>query len=377
MPPCSGRHPGTSCGACAAAFDVLLWSQKQTFRLFAPFLGFDATRRLAGRHRPPAAEARAASEVAAAIEAIDEIVAIDGPVEDVEAVVEELEAAEELEAVEAAVAAAAARAPPEPATPDDLTIIGGVGPKLAERLTAAGVTSFAALAAWQADRRRALRGDPAAGAAGPGRARGLDRPGPPARAHRQLTQRRAPGSSPRRVRSGPMADGRGWVLDLDGVVWLADQAIAGSAEAIERLRAAGHDVRLRLQQLLGARSATVEDKLASFAIPARGQVVTSAVVAAELVEPTETVAALRRSRRRRSRCSARGVTDRAGRPRRRRDGRLPPRVRLRPADDRGARRCWGGARLVATNDDATYPTPDGPDPRAPAPSWPRSCAPPA
>jgi len=27
-----------------------------------------------------------------------------------------------------------------------------------------------------------------------------------------------------------------WVLDLDGVVWLADEPIAGSAEAIARLR---------------------------------------------------------------------------------------------------------------------------------------------
>ncbi len=31
-----------------------------------------------------------------------------------------------------------------------------------------------------------------------------------------------------------------WVFDLDGVVWLADQPIAGSPEAIARLRAAGH-----------------------------------------------------------------------------------------------------------------------------------------
>ncbi len=33
-----------------------------------------------------------------------------------------------------------------------------------------------------------------------------------------------------------------WVLDLDGVVWLADQPIAGAAGAVARLRAAGHRV---------------------------------------------------------------------------------------------------------------------------------------
>lgn len=33
-----------------------------------------------------------------------------------------------------------------------------------------------------------------------------------------------------------------WVLDLDGVVWLAGSAIEGSAEAVERLRAAGERI---------------------------------------------------------------------------------------------------------------------------------------
>ena len=30
-----------------------------------------------------------------------------------------------------------------------------------------------------------------------------------------------------------------WVLDLDGVVWLGDEVIAGSPGAVDRLRAAG------------------------------------------------------------------------------------------------------------------------------------------
>ena len=33
-----------------------------------------------------------------------------------------------------------------------------------------------------------------------------------------------------------------WVLDLDGVVWLADQPIPGAADAVARLRAQGERV---------------------------------------------------------------------------------------------------------------------------------------
>ena len=156
-----------------------------------------------------------------------------------------------------------------------------------------------------------------------------------------------------------MADGRGWVLDLDGVIWLADEAIVGSAGAIERLRAAGHDV-VFVSNNSSAPVTAVEEKLAAFAIPARGRVVTSAVVAAELVDPDEVVLL----------CAGPGVEEAcssprgdhgAGGPRGRGGGRLPPHVRLRAADH-AARAIWGGARLVATNDDATYPTPDGPIP---------------
>ena len=34
----------------------------------------------------------------------------------------------------------------------------------------------------------------------------------------------------------------GWALDLDGVIWLADEPIPGAAAAVARLRAAGEDV---------------------------------------------------------------------------------------------------------------------------------------
>ena len=77
-----------------------------------------------------------------------------------------------------------------------------------------------------------------------------------------------------------------WVLDLDGVVWLAEQPIAGAAEAVGRLRGAGHRV-LFVSNNSSQPLATVEGKLARFGIPAAGDVLTSAMAAARLVEPGE------------------------------------------------------------------------------------------
>ena len=56
------------------------------------------------------------------------------------------------------------------------------------------------------------------------------------------------------------ATGRVWqaaalpfALDLDGVIWLADEPIAGAADAVARLRARGRSRRVRHQQLEPAR----------------------------------------------------------------------------------------------------------------------------
>jgi predicted flap endonuclease-1-like 5' DNA nuclease len=74
--------------------------------------------------------------------------------ETVEEVVETLaaETAAEIETAEQSVEEVAetleAGTPPSPATPDDLTRLTGIGPKLAAALNARGVTSFAQLAAW-------------------------------------------------------------------------------------------------------------------------------------------------------------------------------------------------------------------------------------
>ena len=150
-----------------------------------------------------------------------------------------------------------------------------------------------------------------------------------------------------------------WVLDLDGVVWLADQPIAGAAEAVAELRRRGDAVAFVTNNSAVPRS-HVEDKLARFGIDPQDGVVTSAMAAATLVEPGMTALV----------CggpgiveelSARGVTVV-------RDGDADVVVvgfhldfdyeRLRIA----SRAVRNGARLVATNDDATYPTPDGPIP---------------
>jgi 4-nitrophenyl phosphatase len=147
-----------------------------------------------------------------------------------------------------------------------------------------------------------------------------------------------------------------WLLDLDGVVWLSGVAIPGSVEAIARLRSAGERV-VFVTNNSSARVGDQEAKLAAIGIPAEGDVLTSAMAAAQLLEPGETALvaggpgideALR----------ARGVTPV-------REGDADAVVvgfhldfdfeRLRIAS--GAVRA--GARLIGTNDDATYPTPAG------------------
>jgi 4-nitrophenyl phosphatase len=150
-----------------------------------------------------------------------------------------------------------------------------------------------------------------------------------------------------------------WVLDLDGVVWLAEQPIAGASEAVARLRAAGRRV-LFATNNSAVRVGEQEAKLARHGIDARGDVVTSAMAGARLVDPGERVLV----------CGGPGVVEAVA-------ARGAVAVRDGDADavmvgfDLGfdyerlrlaARAVDRGARLIATNDDATYPTPDGPIP---------------
>jgi 4-nitrophenyl phosphatase len=152
-----------------------------------------------------------------------------------------------------------------------------------------------------------------------------------------------------------------WVLDLDGVVWLADVPLPGAAEAVARLRAAGERVVFATNNS-GPPLADQEAKLARLGIPAAGDVLSSATAAARLVEPGERVLV----------CGGPGVVEamaaRGAEPVRDGDADVVAvgfhrdfdYERLRVA----ARAVRRGARLLGTNDDATYPTPDGPIPGA-------------
>ena len=150
----------------------------------------------------------------------------------------------------------------------------------------------------------------------------------------------------------------GWVLDLDGVVRLGPRAVPGAARAIARLLDAGEDV-LFVTNSAYRSVAEVEAELGAHGIDARGRVLTSAVAAASLVQPGERVQCcggpgLRTELLARG---ARVVDD---------DGALVDAVVVGydPAFDytaltRAMRAIRAGARFVAANQDATYPTDEG------------------
>jgi HAD superfamily hydrolase (TIGR01450 family) len=147
-----------------------------------------------------------------------------------------------------------------------------------------------------------------------------------------------------------------WALDLDGVVWLGTEDIPGAADAVAALQDAGETV-LFVTNNSGRRVVDVEAKLASHGIEARGGVITSGMAAAALVEPGEVVLGM---------CGpgAREELEAVG----------AVIVDEGPADTvvvgfhedfdywgltAGVRAILGGARLLATNLDVTYPAHDG------------------
>ncbi len=141
------------------------------------------------------------------------------------------------------------------------------------------------------------------------------------------------------------------------MIWLADQPIPGSAEAVAALRQRG----VRLVFVTNNSSLRVADyvaKLAGMGVDAAPEdVLTSAQAAASLLEPGTSAVV----------CGGPGVTEaleeRGVEPRR--DGPADAVVvgwhrdfdfaRLTAA----ATAARAGARLIGTNQDATYPTPDG------------------
>ncbi len=74
------------------------------------------------------------------------------------------------------------------------------------------------------------------------------------------------------------------LCDLDGVIWLAHQPIAGSVEAIAALRSSGR----RVLFVTNNSAATLDDHeraLAAVGIGATGDVVSSAMAVTQLVQP--------------------------------------------------------------------------------------------
>ena len=80
----------------------------------------------------------------------------------------------------------------------------------------------------------------------------------------------------------------GWVLDLDGVVWVGSNALPGAAGAIQQLRGSGAPV-VFVTNASDKTITEVESKLESFGIEATGSVITSAIAAARLIDPGERV----------------------------------------------------------------------------------------
>ncbi len=147
-----------------------------------------------------------------------------------------------------------------------------------------------------------------------------------------------------------------WVLDLDGVIWLGNEPIPGASEAVARLTAAGASV-LFVTNMSRLTEAEQEKKLAGHGIDASGAVVTSAMAAGQLVEPGHRVVVV----------GGPGIDEAVER----RGGTVVPHgpadaviVGIDPTFDydelgRAMTAVRGGARLIGTNHDPTYPTAEG------------------
>ena len=148
-----------------------------------------------------------------------------------------------------------------------------------------------------------------------------------------------------------------WALDLDGVIWRGGDPIDGSADAVTALRERGHRV-VFLTNNSHDRIASYVEKLQKAGIVAEAHdVVSSGQAAASLLEEGTTALV----------CAGPGVeealSERGVRAVREGDADAVI-VGWHPDFDferltAAACAVWGGARLIGTNDDATYPTADG------------------
>ena len=149
-----------------------------------------------------------------------------------------------------------------------------------------------------------------------------------------------------------------WILDLDGVVWLAGRPIPGSADAIKRLRAAGERV-VFLTNNSGPTRTENAAKLKAAGVDADpDELVSSAQAAAALLEPGSRVLPVAGDGVLEA-LEDRGVTIT-------RDHKQADAVVVGRTEDftyhdlaEATLAIRNGARFVATNDDTTYPTPEG------------------
>ena len=154
-----------------------------------------------------------------------------------------------------------------------------------------------------------------------------------------------------------------WLLDCDGVVWLSEEAIPGASEAVNALRSSGTRVVLLTNNSYPRRSDHLA-KLDRLGMPTdEADVLSSAMAAALLVEPGERALVLGGPGVIEE-LTARGVTtvtpgegSEVGKV----DAVV---VGMFPAFDYAAlalaaTALHGGARLIGTNEDATFPTPHG------------------
>ncbi|MCY3637076.1 MAG: HAD-IIA family hydrolase [bacterium] len=149
------------------------------------------------------------------------------------------------------------------------------------------------------------------------------------------------------------------MLDLDGVIWVGGTPVPGAAEAVERLRRSGATM-VFVTNMSALTVADQEAKLAACGIDATGLVITSATAAGQLISPGERVLVV----------GGPGIDEAvelAG----------AQVCSSEPADavvvgmdpsfnydtlNRAMRAVRGGARLIGTNHDPSYPTERGLEP---------------
>lgn len=154
-----------------------------------------------------------------------------------------------------------------------------------------------------------------------------------------------------------------WLIDLDGVVWLADKPIPGSREAIEALRKAGHRVAFFTNNSFSSRKEMFAKFERHGIVVDDEDLLSSAQAAARLV-PSDVKVTVFGGEGITEALQARGieVMDLDSLP----DSATPEAVLVGLDRSLSFRRLTNacrsihqGAKFIATNDDTTYPTSEG------------------